>query len=98
MSESSTATTPPARWSALLTAAEWSAAVEAIGRDRVEELHTLLATVTPSFRRRFIAELGAIRGAIPEGQRVLLAIARATRRPAHRQLNALVALIDGEAA
>jgi hypothetical protein len=98
MSESSTATARPMRWSAILSAAEWSAAVEAIGRERAEELHTLLAAVAPGFRRRFVAELTALSGEMREGQRVLLALARATQCPAQRPgYVALLALMDGEA-
>ena len=40
----------PARWRGLLSADDWRRAVEAIGAERLDELHPMLEQVSPAFR------------------------------------------------
>jgi hypothetical protein len=67
----------PARWHGILTAEQWQRAVEAIGAPRLDELHSMLAEVSPRFRESFVAHLARIAPAERAGAAVLLALAHA---------------------
>jgi hypothetical protein len=69
---------PPARWRGLLSPDDWRRAVEAIGAERLDELHPMLERVSPAFRARFLAHLTDLGPRLPAGRAVLLAVARAS--------------------
>ena len=68
----------PARWRGLLSADDWRRAVEAIGAERLDELHPMLEQVSPAFRARFLDHLTDLGPRLPAGRAVLLAVARAS--------------------
>ena len=69
---------PPARWRGLLSADDWRRAVEAIGVERLDELHPVLEQVSPAFRARLLDHLADLGPRLPAGRAVLLAVARAS--------------------
>ena len=74
----SPAVTLPAHWNGVLTEAQWLRAVDAIGEQRVEEFHGLVAELSVPFRATFIDHLELLAPRHPAGEAVLLAIASAT--------------------
>jgi hypothetical protein len=67
----------PARWEGILNAQEWELAVAAIGEPRLDELHAVLAEVSPRFRASFIGHLVRIAPHERAGAAVMLALAHA---------------------
>jgi hypothetical protein len=76
--------TPPDRWLALFTAADWRRGAAAIGEDRLDELHPMLEQVSPAFRARFLDHLVELGPTLPAGRAVLLALARASHDAAEQ--------------
>jgi hypothetical protein len=70
--------TPPDRWLALLSPADWRRGVDAIGAERLDELHPVFEQVSPAFRARFLDHLVELGPVHPAGKAVLLALARAS--------------------
>jgi hypothetical protein len=67
----------PARWHGILTAEQWQRAVAAIGEVRLDELHSMLAEVSPRFRASFVGHLVRVAPTERVGAAVLLALAHA---------------------
>jgi hypothetical protein len=67
----------PVRWHGILTAEQWQRAVEAIGEPRLDELHSMLAEVSPRFRASFVGHLARIAPGERANAAVLLALAHA---------------------
>jgi hypothetical protein len=67
----------PDRWAGILTAPQWCTAAHAIGEQRLDELHAMLAAVSVPFRAGFIGHLARIAPDRPAGAAVLLALAHA---------------------